>query len=204
MRSKIVWALMVITAMFLAIPMGHAQNNIGFRVGIAPSPPPMAVMQPVQPVHNFHQFGQFGISPISSSGLVHTITPPVITNFLGSTHFHRGFAPSPAPAVIVHPGTIFPNGGFIVGAPGPIIYAPGAVIVTPGVNVYGPAHVVVPNPQRRHIHHARPLPVPGTSRAHVISQWGTPVVSILTSNGETLQYGGGVVIILQNGFVAPR
>ena len=206
MRSKIIWTVVVTTAMFLTVPMGHGQN-IGFRVGIAPSPPPMAVMQTVQPVHNFQQFGtfqQFGVSPISASGLVNTITPPVVTNFLGATHFHLGFAPSPTPAVIVRPGTIVPNGGFIVGAPGPTVYAPGAVIVTPNVNVYAPTYVVAPTPQPRLRHHERGLPAPGTPRAHVISQWGTPVVSILTRNGETLQYGGGVVIILQNGLVAPR
>ena len=201
MRSKIVWAVVVITAMFLTIPMGHAQNNMGFRIGIAPSPPPMAVMQPVHPFHNLQQFG---VSPISSSGLVHTITTPVITNFLGSTHFHPGFAPFPAPGVILRPGTIVPNGGFIVGAPGPTIYAPGAVVVAPNVNVYGPTYVVAPTHQPGLRRHERGLPVPGTPRAHVISQWGQPVVSILTRNGETLQYSGGVVIILQNGLVVSR
>ena len=205
MRSKILWAVVVITAMFLAIPLGHAQNNMGFRIGIAPSPPPMAVMQPVHSFHNLQQFGvsPFGVSPISSSGLVNTITAPVITNFLGSTHFHPGFAPFPAPGVILRPGTIVPNGGFIVGAPGPTIYAPGAVVVAPNVNVYAPTFVA-PTHQPGLRRHERRLPAPGTPRAHVISQWGTPVVSILTGRGETLQYSGGVVIILQNGLVVSR
>lgn len=175
MKSKITEAILVVAAMFLAIPMGHAQNNIGFRVGIAPSPPPMAVM--MQPVHPVQPFQQFGVSPISASGLVNTIRPLVITNFLGSSHIHPVFAPSPAPAVIVQTRTI---------------------------NVYAPTYVVAPIPQPRLNHHERRLPAPGTPRAHVISQWGTPVVSILTSNGETLQYSGGIVIILQNGLVAPQ
>jgi hypothetical protein len=41
----------------------------------------------------------------------------------------------------------------------------------------------------------------GTSRAHVISQLGSPSVTVITSTGETLYFGGGVTVMLQNGQV---
>ena len=46
-----------------------------------------------------------------------------------------------------------------------------------------------------------PFPAPGTPRAEIIQRWGTPLLTIITYARETLQYSGGVTIVLQNGFV---
>jgi len=49
------------------------------------------------------------------------------------------------------------------------------------------------------------LPPIGTPRQQVVSQFGSPTVSIVTGTGETLHFGGGVTIFIQNGQVAsPR
>jgi hypothetical protein len=41
----------------------------------------------------------------------------------------------------------------------------------------------------------------GMTRAQVLSQFGPPSVSIITSTGETLYFSGGATVVIQNGQV---
>lgn len=88
-------------------------------------------------------------------------------------------------------------------------------VVNPYVNPYAvPPTVIINNPPQSYfgppVTTVTPppgpaLPPPGTPRAQVLRQFGVPNVTIVTSNGETLYFNGGVTVIIQNGQVAgPR
>jgi hypothetical protein len=170
-------------------------QTAGIRAGIANSAPqvapPMAVRinPPIQP---------FVSSPVTAFGM-----PP--TFFQPSPFVHAPFIPAP-----VFRG---PHGQFghhrrnpvTVIAPGAIVIAPGAVVVNPGFATPAPIFVqpigptVIPSPGPIGVN--RPRPLPGATRAQVITQFGQPHTSVFTSTQETLQFSGGVVVILQNGLV---
>jgi hypothetical protein len=98
-----------------------------------------------------------------------------------------GFPPTQAPFVAVHPRG-FNHRRVIV---------PGSVIVQPQGHFFaaGPVPTV---PQHR-------PPEIGTPRGHVINQLGVPSTTIITRDGETLFFNGGITVFIQNGTVArPR
>lgn len=91
----------------------------------------------------------------------------------------------PASPVLMPGQTFFPG----VASPAPAVVYPTAPLQ--------PAFPVLPAP-RTHLPY-------GTPRAEVLRVYGQPLVTVITSAGETLHFSGGVTIIIQNGQVAgPR
>jgi hypothetical protein len=102
---------------------------------------------------------------------------------------HRGFPPTQAPAIITRP---HPRHRGQVIFPGAV---PGVTVVqqSPQAFFVGPGSTPVA------------LPPIGTPRDQVITQLGNPNVTVLTRDGETLYFAGGVTVFIQNGQVAnPR
>ncbi len=79
---------------------------------------------------------------------------------------------------------------------------PGQTTIQTGTSPF-PAQVVVPSnahfgPQAP----SQPVhPSAGTARADVIRQFGQPVMTVVSSQGETLYFSGGITVIMQNGQV---
>lgn len=189
----------------LAPGAGFAQRA-GFQVGIAPQAlfgtPPIAVGQP--------QFGFFPAAPA-------VITPPFAVAAPAPLIPTIPAVIAPQPVVIVpqfpslivpaFPTVMTPNHVLLPGQTviAPPIITPGQTIVAPPIinppaTVFFPANPIQPSPP--FVPRVNQIfPVIGIPRAQVISQFGQPSVTVITSTGETLFFPGGATVILQNGRV---
>jgi hypothetical protein len=97
------------------------------------------------------------------------------------------FPPTQATGIVVNPRT-GPRTQIIAPA------VPGVIIVQPAPRPhFSPRSEATP---------ALPAPLVGTARADVIAQLGRPNASVMTKDGETLLYAGGLTVFMQNGQVA--
>jgi len=106
---------------------------------------------------------------------------------------------SSVPTIIV-PGPIVPTP--LVPNP-PRVLIPTQVVIPPPLI---PAPVVVVPPSPRVVPGAAPgaaqlFPI-GTARSEVLRLMGPPTTMIVSSDGETLYFIGGLTVIIQNGLVA--
>jgi hypothetical protein len=152
----------------------------------------------------------FGFPPVSTFGA--TQPPAIITRF--------GRVPAVVPGSVIVPGSVFVPGSVIVPGsvvvpapfvtPVPFPFNTSAAFPLPNVPspVFGPTQVVTPGsvfferPQSSFGPPARGIPPIGTPRAEVLKTLGQPTVTVITNNGETLHFNGGVTVIIQNGQVA--
>jgi len=161
-------------------------QHAGFRIGIAPTVGPPAVIPGfAQPAA-----GRFYISPTGFFPLQPYPFVPTTPGYVGS-----GFAQTPQ-IFVQNPFT-----GVLEAVPG--WFVPGQVVF-PGQIVW-PRSVFIENPRSQvRPGHSIVYPGVGTPRAQVLTQLGHPTGSVVTSSGETL-YFGGISVFNQNGQVAvPR
>ncbi len=209
--------LTLFVALVAVLGVGNLMaQGVGFGFGIVP-----AFRAPVvNPGFAQPLLVPFGAS--STFGVPGIHTPSMVNGGFG---VHLGFGSVPfrccvAPRVFV-PGQAFVPGQIVAPGLGPII-VPGTVfpgffpgrIFAPGVfqqqavfpqATARPARIFVPGTIVIARFSAVPvagLPPIGTPREQVVRQLGAPTVSIATSTGETLHFGGGVTIFIQNGQVA--
>jgi hypothetical protein len=199
MKSKksVLTLLAIIAVIASGVVPAEAQRT-GFHVGIA-GPPAVRHFQPgFHPGFGFHTGPGFHPGAGFHPGFGSTVNPPliipgfsrpVVVPFTAAPV--TGFVTSPVqpfvPAGFHHRrGHGFARGGVVVNAP-PVASVPPALAFGPPVVANGPSPI-------------GPFPA-GTPRAHVIAQLGTPVVTVVTTTGETLYFNGGVTVIMQNGQV---
>jgi hypothetical protein len=222
-RMKVnVSVIFSIVIVLMAVPVVQAQHAISRNAVVNPAvqpampiPPPVIqpfVQSPIQPfiqspVQPFMQspIQPFGVAPIRTAPLVTApiFTVPTVLPPGRSSHFGRRF----------NQGINDPS-GFGRGNDNVIVFAPGGRVVgpdsssetagtvfTPGAAIVGAppgVHVVRPDRSRPEVQ----LPAAGTPRDQVLQQFGTPAASVITREGETLVFNGGVTIFLQNDQVA--
>jgi hypothetical protein len=201
-----------------AIPSTAQQG--GFRAGIAHQtafPPTQAPAVAVRPT--FIGVPNFVAAPISPFIVApqQFIIPGQQFIVPGQPFAHPQQFGYPGQPIIV-PGQVFvPNQVFIpnqVFVPNQLVAPTQPAIVTPHP-VFVPNHILLPGqtyvppppvitaaptavfqPVVPRTHYA--VPAIGTSRAHVIQQMGHPLVTVITSRGEVLQFTGGVTVVIQN------
>ena len=201
---------LVSLAIVAALAVPSMAQHAGFRIAIAPAAPqPMIIpgfAQPVAPFTNLPT-STFAYAPAPAFGFPpHHVPhlPVVVTNrgFLRQTGFVGApfgtFAPqfpqTVGPSQIIAPAHVI-GPTHVVGAaliPVPVIVPP-VILPVPVIAVpqshFGP-------PQAQIV-----FPI-GTPRERVIRQFGQPAVTIITRGAETLQFRGGVTVIIQDGQVA--
>jgi hypothetical protein len=222
-RRRFLVFLAILAAIAVMVVTASAQRA-GFRAaGIAPPAQhpmqvaPIAPVAPIGPVAPFttSPVAPFITAPVAPFGIApggrpfetfRAVPPPVFfppvqpPAVVTAPRFHRhnGFGFRSGNTVIVNVGPAIPAVGFFpqenIGLPPvapipPVL--PTAVAPLPTTVLPVPA-TVLPLPST--------IPV-GTTRAQVISQFGPPSVSIITSTGETLYFSGGATVVIQNGQV---
>lgn len=216
MSSRVLGIVTIATILIMATPV--LAQRAGFQIAIAPQAnAPMVIPGFSQPM----VWPQLVMAPQMVQQLPVVIQP-------GSTF---GFPTTQNPYVVTHggfvAGNVFPTGPVFFCPPqaqvpyvnpyaNPYVNTYVNPYVNPYVNsyvnpyAYATPTVVINNPPQSHFGPAPAtpavtMPVPGTSRAQVIQQFGAPSVTIVTRSGETLYFNGGVTVIIQNGQVAgPR
>jgi len=183
----------------------------GFAIAVAPAASINAPVQPfIQPFINppVQPFGVGSPSVLGFGfGVMPAVVPPVVTTF-NSPIWNQ---PTQSPAIAVQPQGFyarthgvsgFAGNGVTIIVPNGTVITNGAVVVQqpPAQTFRNGPNPVFPAPSPRPAFNA---PLIGTPRTQVIQQYGTPATSILTPNGETLYFGGGVTIYIQDGKVAP-
>jgi len=188
----------------IAVTPGMAQHP-GFRVGIAPAFSPAIVAPTVNPPIVIPGFAQPMVVPFTTQSATFGFPASGLPNFGFPTFGFQtfgvptfGFPPIQAPLIVTRPEFHHGN-GFVAGhrAPEQII-VPGAVFVNTPQAPFGP-----PPARGEAITPAAPrAPRLGMPRAEVLKQFGQPSASVITRTGETLYFGGGVTVIIENGQVA--
>jgi len=213
-----------VLAAIAAMVVTASAQRAGFRAaGIAPPAqhpmqvaPPITSVAPIGPVAPFttSPVMPFVTAPVAPFGMAPggrtfetfraappvffpSVQPPAVVTVPGF-HHRNGFGFRSGNIVIVNVGPAIPPVGFFpqenIGLP-PVAPIPPVLPTT----VAPLPTTVLPVP-------ATVLPLPstiqvGTTRAQVISQFGPPSVSIITSTGETLYFSGGATVVIQNGQV---
>jgi hypothetical protein len=205
-KKRLLIFLAILAAIAAMVITAPAQRG-GFQAaGIAPpvqhQPVPSAPVAPFTsaPVAPFvtAPVGPFGTSPFATAPggrVLETfravpapvffppVQPPAIGTVPGFRQ-HNGFGSRQSNIVIVNVGPAFPQQAF------------------PQTNIGLPAISPISIPQTISMIPATIPTIPlGTSRAQVISQFGPPSVTVITSASETLYFNGGVTVIIQNGQV---
>jgi hypothetical protein len=223
-RKRFLVFLAILAAITVMVVTASAQRA-GFQAaGIAPpAPHPMPVGPTIAP------FGPVGpVAPFTTAPVAPFVTAPVAPFgvMTGARPFETFravappvfFPPVQPPAVVTAPGFHHRNGfGYRSGnsvivnvgpAIPPVGFFPQENIGLPPVAPIPPVlpTTVAPLPTTVLPVPTTVLPVPstipvGATRAQVISQFGSPSVSVITGTGETLYFSGGATIILQNGQV---
>jgi len=174
MQSKTILNSLTAVLLLAAFPALGLAQNIGLRTGIAQ--PPVVTPPthgPAVAVRNPFTGAVVIIQPVQP-------VPRVITPIDLVPRF---------PTVII-PNQVLVPGQTIVPAQ-PVIPQP---VFTPPAT-FQPGGPAVPP--------ARPtLPVPGTPRSEVLERFGRPLVTVVTSTGETLYFNDGIKVLIQNGQVA--
>jgi hypothetical protein len=190
----------------IAPPVQHQHMLFG------PGPVAPFTMAPVAPFVTA-PVAPFGVAPggrifETFQGVPQVFFPPVQPPAVvvpRQFHRHRGFGFRGTntfvnvPQVFVQP--IFPESNIGLPAVGPIPPVGPIPTIPPTISSIPPTISTIPPTISTFpptISTAFPV---GTSRAHVISQLGSPSVTVITSTGETLYFSGGVTVMLQNGQV---
>ncbi len=105
-------------------------------------------------------------------------------------------APIHVPNPVIVPNQLLVPGQTIVAPPAfqapafvpPTVAVPVIPVVQPPVAYFGPPVRLAP-------------PLIGTPRHQVLTDYGQPTVSVITSRGEVLQFRGGVTVVIHNGQV---
>lgn len=188
-----------------AAPFGVAPSTFGFPATQAPfivGPGGFGVHQGF----GHHQgFGQapFGCCAVQTPQIIFPGQVFVPGQIIGPAQVFVPAQTIGVPGQVFVPGqTVFPQPTFF---PQPTVF-PGQAVF-PG-QVFVPGTIVTPGlqPATFGVAPTAPgMPSIGTPRTQVLSQFGPPTVSIITSTGETLYFNGGITIFIQNGQVAsPR
>jgi hypothetical protein len=215
--KKRLWVFLATLAAIAAMVVTASAQRAGFQAaGIAPpvqhqhmlfGPTPVApfMMAPVAPFVTA-PVAPFGVAPggrifetfrgVPPQVFFPPVQPPAVVI---PRQFHNhpgfGFGPSfgtPNTGVVivpqVFPQVIFPESNIGLPPVAPIPTIPPTIsTIPPTVSTFPPT--------------ISTLFSAGTSRAQVISQLGSPSVTVITSTGETLYFSGGVTVLLQNGQV---
>jgi hypothetical protein len=196
--------LVVVIVLAVSVAPLHAQRQgsrtSGFQQVVPPGATPVQpfTQSPVQP---------FMQSPVQPFGVAPAAIPAPSaapkSNFFLNPHRFGGrnditvIAPG-GTVILPSNGLIAPGAGFVPGFAAPAF--------VPGFNSGGVIVQTGPSPVERGVTHERTapahLPPAGTTREQVIQQFGNPAASVITRDGETLVFNGGLTIFLQNGQVA--
>jgi hypothetical protein len=184
----------------IAPPVQHQHMLFGRATPVAPftmGPVAPFVTAPVAPfgvapggrvLETFHGVPQVFFPPVQ---------PPAVV-IPRQSHSHRGFGFRARNTFVTVPQVfpqVFPESNIGLPAVGPIPTMPPTISTIPPTISSIPQTISTFPPT---ISTAFPV---GTSRAHVISQLGSPSVTVITSTGETLYFSGGLTVMLENGQV---
>jgi len=222
--TRLVWVTVIVV---LAASQAAPAQRAGFQIGIAQ---PTVAFPPTQ-APAIATRGVFVANPVPVvSGPIVIIQNQVVAPnpvFFPSQVFVPnsglvsipGFAGNPVflPNPAFNPGPTFIPAPFVPGQVFNTNQIPASIIIPEHILVPGQTVVsdpvagsfvqpVVPPVQSTafgppRVHQQTILPVPGTTRAEVLRQFGQPSVTVTTRTGETLFFEGGKTITLQNGQV---
>ncbi len=216
--NKRVLVFLAIIAAIGGMAMTASAQRAGFRAaGIAP---PQQQMQ-VGPITPVAPFTIAPVAPFVTAPVAPFVTAPVapfgVAPGIGGIETFRAVAPATffppvqPPAIVTAPGFHHRNGfgnGFGTRTGNTVIInVPPTASVNIGLPVVSPIPPVLPTTVAPIPTTVLPIPPmipaiqPGMSRAQVISQFGQPTVSIISSMGETLYFNGGATVVIQNGQV---
>ena len=221
MIAKTVTCLLLLVV--IAAPVAPLQaQRAGAQVAIAQQP---GFSPPVQPIVTVGQqplpgFG-IGVMPPISPPIITTNYSPVYSQFQNRNQNQpRAVAVPPQQNYFVaNPGYGYSYNGYngynnytgynAYNQNGLTVIVPNGTVITNSTVIIqqppAPAIVVRTGPG------AGPAPIPGftppvigTPRQQVIQQYGNPISSLYTLNGEMLYFSGGATVLIQNGKVAPQ
>jgi hypothetical protein len=202
---KFLISILCALAVMQAVVAG-AQHT-GFGIGIVPTMLPPGTTQP-WPATPIAPFGS-GLYFVPGGAKVVPETPgtqiiPSFPGFNGQPAMKHPIAPfvtSPVQPFASHPGfpaTPVPRTIHRRGLRGP---APIVTPNTPLVIITNQPRAVFVSPRQQLQPQIRHIPSIGATRASVIAQWGSPAVTLITRQGETLIYTSGPTVVIQNGQV---
>ncbi len=211
--------VVTVAVVLLSASNSMAQHS-GFQIAIAPPNAPAGFgpafgPQPFVVLPGNPGFGPYGFPPTQTPMVVRQRQLPPGSQFAFNPYGSFAYPSLPQVAIpnqilMVAPGQIITSGQVFVGGIPATVAAPGQVFIPTQVLVPGqvflPGVVIQQVPPARFVSLGPPIagvtPPVGTRRADVLRQFGQPTVSVITRDGETLHFSGGVTVFIQNDQVA--